>query len=76
MAMISASVKLNHPPYRNQWIDESPINVWLLTNVGVHARFRDQVDEDRPWHVDHERDFLMYHFARETDAVMFGLKWL
>lgn len=73
--MITASVKLYHPPYRNQWIDESPINVWLLANVGVHARYRDLVDESRPWHVDHERDYLVYHFAREHDATMFALKW-
>lgn len=75
MEMISTRVRLYHPPFRNQWIDESPINVWLLANVGVHARFRDQVDEDRPWHVDHEKDYLEYHFAREQDAVMFALKW-
>ena len=73
--MITSSIKLYHPPFRNQWIDESPINVWLLANVGVHAKFRDHVDEDRPWHVDHEQDHLVYHFAREKDAVMFALKW-
>lgn len=73
--MIVASVKLMHPPTRNKWIDESPINIWLLANVGVHARFRDLVDESRPWHVDHERDYLVYHFAREQDATAFALKF-
>jgi len=81
--MINASVQLNHPKQRNRWIDEifvyrideSPINRWLLANVGVHAEFRDLVDESRPWHVDHERDYLKYHFAREQDAMMFALKW-
>lgn len=73
--MIRAKVRLYHPQQHNRWIDESPINVWLLTNVGVHAQFRDQVDESRPWHVDHERDYLEYHFAREQDAMMFKLRW-
>ena len=75
MIMISASVRLHHPDRRNRWIDESPINRWLVDNVGVHAEFRDLVDELRPWHVDHERDYLKYHFAREQDAMMFALKW-
>jgi hypothetical protein len=73
--MILATVKLTHPSEHNRWIDESPINIWLLANVGVHARYRDLVDEDRPWHVDHERDYLVYHFARENDATLFALKW-
>ena len=73
--MIVASVRLFHPKKPNRWIDESPINVWLLSNVGVYAQFRDLVDESRPWHVDHERDYLEYHFAREQDAVMFKLRW-
>ena len=74
--MIAASVRLYHPDRRNQWIDESPINVWLINNVGAHARFRDHVDEDRPWHVDHEQHYLEYHFAREKDALIFSSKWV
>lgn len=73
--MITATIRLHHPKERNRWINESPINVWLLANVGVHARFRDQVDNDRPWHVDHERDYLEYHFARGKDATAFVLRW-
>lgn len=74
--MIQASVRLYHPPQRNRWIDESPINEWLMAHVGVHARFKDLVDEDRPWHVDHEQKYLEYHFAREQDAMMFSLRWV
>jgi len=73
--MIKASVKLNHPPFRNKWIDESPINVWLLANVGHHSGFKNAVHELRPWYVEHHKDYLEYHFAREEDAVMFALKW-
>lgn len=73
--MIQARVRLYHLAQANRWIDESPINVWLLANVGTHARFRDSVTEEQPWHVDHEHDYLEYHFAREQDAVMFRLKW-
>ena len=73
--MIVSSVKLYHPKEKNKWIDESPINGWLVGNVGKYARFRDCVDEDRPWSVDHEHDYLVYHFAREKDALMFALMW-
>lgn len=73
--MIAASVRLYHPLQPNKWVDESPINRWLVDNVGVYARFRDCVDELRPWSVDHEHDYLVYHFARENDAIMFALKW-
>ena len=43
--MISASIKLHHPKQVNRWIDESPINVWLLANVGHHARLGESVTE-------------------------------
>lgn len=73
--MIAATVKLTEPANLNKFIDESPINVWLLANVGVHARFKDLVDEDRPWHVEHGYRYLLYHFAREQDATAFALRW-
>lgn len=73
--MIVARVRLNHPPVPNRWIDESPINRWLVDNVGTNARFRDLVDESRPWHVEHEMNYLVYSFAREHDATMFALKF-
>lgn len=73
--MIAASVKLYHPRQRNQWVDESPINIWLLANVGRHSAFKNAVHELRPWYVEHERDYLVYHFAREQDATAFALRW-
>lgn len=73
--MIAATVKLTEPANLNKFIDEGPINVWLLANVGVHARFKDLVDEDRPWHVEHGYRYLLYHFAREQDATAFALRW-
>jgi len=73
--MIAASVKLKEPENQFKFINEGPINVWLLANVGVHARFKDLVDEDRPWHVEHGNRYIVYHFAREKDATMFTLRW-
>ena len=73
--MIQASVRLNHPPFRFQWINESPINEWLVANVGHHARLGEGVTQLYPWSVEHHKDYLVYHFAREQDAVMFRLKW-
>lgn len=73
--MIVSTVRLPHPIQKNRWIDESLINRWLVDNVGTHAQFRDLVDDDRPWHVDHEQHYLEYHFAREQDAVLFALKF-
>ncbi len=75
--MIAAKVKLTQPPILdNRWIDESPINVWLIRNVGTNSRFIEQVDESRPWHVEHTITYLEYSFARDKDAVLFALKWL
>lgn len=73
--MIAASVRLYHPPQRNRWIDESPINVWLLANVGHHSRVGEGVTQLYPWSVEHHQDYLVYHFSREQDAVMFKLRW-
>lgn len=73
--MIQASVRLYHPKQRNRWVDESPINQWLLANVGHHARSGEGVTELYPWSVEHHRDYLLYHFACEQDATAFVLKW-
>ena len=51
--MIEASVRLYQPLAPNRIIDESPINIWLLANVGIHAPTMDTVSEDRPWRVEH-----------------------
>jgi hypothetical protein len=58
-----------------KFIDESPINVWLLANVGNHARYKDSVTEQNPWHVSHHMAYMEYSFAREQDATMFALKF-
>jgi hypothetical protein len=73
--MIVARVKLKQPQIKNRWIDESPINGWLNEQVGSFARFHDQVDESRPWHLEHTAKELIYSFAREKDAIMFSLRW-
>lgn len=73
--MIVATVKLKQPQTKNRWIDESPINGWLNEKVGAYARYRDLVDETRPWSVEHTSTHLIYSFAREEDAVMFALRF-
>lgn len=73
--MIEATVKLKHPNPGWKFVDESPINIWLLANVGTHAKFRDSVTEQNPWHVSHSLAYLEYSFAREQDAMMFALRW-
>ena len=75
MAMIKASVRLNHPPFPNFWIDESPINEWLVANIGIGESFRNHKVKHRPWYVEHREGYLLYHFVREEDAVMFSLRW-
>ena len=73
--MIVATVKLKQPQTKNRWIDESPINGWLNEKVGAYARYRDLVDETRPWSVEHTATHLIYSFAREQDALLFSLRW-
>ena len=73
--MIFASVRLKHPKPGWKFIDPSPINVWLIDNVGKWTRYRDCVTEEFPWSVASEYGYLEYYFAREKDAVMFALRW-
>lgn len=73
--MIQASVRLNHPPFRFQWIDESPINEWLVANVGTGESFRNRRVKQHLWYVEHCEDYLEYYFVRKEDAVMFSLRW-
>ena len=76
--MIMASVKLYHPKVTSRevkFIDLSSIHEWLLVHVGVHAEFRDQVDETFPWHEAHRFNYVEFSFAREQDAIMFTLRW-
>lgn len=73
--MILAKIKLNHPIPGRKFINDGPINKWLLDNVGHNARFRDLVDENRPWHADHGFYSIEYSFAREEDAILFSLRW-
>ena len=54
---------------------EEAIELWLLDNVGVLADHRDRVDEDHPWCVTSKWAENIYHFARESDAVLFRLRW-
>ena len=80
--MIMASVTLYHPNATTnsgasgfKFLDISPIHEWLLSNVGENARFRDLVDEERPWHTEHYFGYIVFSFAREHDATMFSLRW-
>jgi hypothetical protein len=73
--MIAASVCLNHPDPGRKFVDDGPINGWLIDNVGTNTRYRDCVTEEFPWCVNHEYGYIEYHFAREKDAIMFALRW-
>ena len=54
---------------------EDDVEQWLLSNVGNRAPHRDSVDELRPWYVSRRWETNTYHFARETDATLFSLRW-
>ena len=73
--MIAARIQLRDTKPGWTFIDESPINVWLLENVGQNASRLSLLNEQRPWHVDHQFGRLEYSFAREQDAVLFALRW-
>lgn len=71
-----STVRLYHPPYRNCWIDESPINEWLVANIGIGESFRNSVHKQHRWYVDHKKDCLIYYFVCEKDAMRFALRWV
>lgn len=54
---------------------EEVIDLWLLDNIGALAPHRDSVDDHRPWCVSRRWAENIYHFARESDATLFRLRW-
>lgn len=54
---------------------EDAIDDWLLENVGALAPHRDMVADDYPWCASRRWERNIYHFARESDAVLFKLRW-
>lgn len=54
---------------------EEVIDDWLLANIGALAEHRDQVDDQHPWCVTRRWAENIYHFARESDATLFSLRW-
>ena len=70
------TISLYHPG-PNRWVDESPINQWLLANVGMCADpdWDEPVSSAKPWAVEHYPNRLAYHFYREKDAMWFALRW-
>ena len=55
---------------------EEFIELWLLDNIGDLAPHRDSVDDKRPWYVTRRWAENIYHFARESDATLFKLRWV
>ena len=54
---------------------EEVIDLWLLDNIGDLAEHRDRVDDAHPWCVTRRWAENIYHFARESDATLFSLRW-
>ena len=73
--MIQAEVTLLLADIEHVVQTEEEIHLWLLNNVGVLAEHRDCVDDDYPWCVTRRWAENIYHFARESDATLFKLKW-
>jgi hypothetical protein len=69
------SIILKQPKFG--YINTSPINQWLISNVGQCAFVKrgGVIDEDTPWDCSFSRDEIEFFFAREKDATMFALRW-
>ena len=73
--MIAAEVTLLLHDIEHVVQTEEVIDLWLLDNIGDLAPHRDSVDNERPWCVTRRWAENIYHFARESDATLFKLKW-
>ena len=50
---------------------------WCIKNFGPQARFKDHVDDDRPWLNEYSLGgYWWWYFAREEYATLFALRWL
>lgn len=74
--MISAEVTLLLDDIQYVIEHEENIHLWLLNSVGALAPHRDCVDDDHPWCVTNKWGKNIYHFARESDATLFALRWV
>jgi hypothetical protein len=73
--MIRAEVSLLLADIERVVDTEEVIDLWLLDNIGDLAPHRDHVDDHHPWCVTRRWAENIYHFARESDAVLFKLRW-
>lgn len=73
--MIRAEVTLLLANIEHVVQTEDEIHLWLLDHVGALAEHRDRVDEEYPWCVTAKWAENIYHFARESDATLFKLRW-
>jgi len=73
--MIQAEVTLLLADIEKVVQTEEVIDLWLLDNIGDLAPHRDSVDDERPWCVTRRWAENIYHFARESDATLFSLRW-
>ncbi len=74
--MIQAEVTLLLADIERVVQTEEVIDLWLLDNIGALAPHRDQVDDEHPWCVTRRWAENIYHFARESDATLFKLRWV
>lgn len=56
--------------------DFESMSYWCDEHIGKVALSRDSVIEDvSPWYCTINSTFVVFHFAREEDAVLFQLRW-
>ena len=71
--MIQAQIAIDE--WDQNFTSRKDIETWLTTTVGPQAQEADQIDESRPWGVRYQFAMYIYYFARESDAVLFRLRW-
>jgi hypothetical protein len=70
--MIAAEIRID---YALNGHDEQV--AWCFEHFGSEARFKDQVDDDRPWLTEYALGgHWWWYFAKKEYATLFVLRWI
>ena len=71
--MIAAEIRVDHMVHNEH--DEQV--AWCIEHFGTEARFKDHVDDDRPWLTEYSLGgYWWWYFAKKEYATLFVLRWL
>ena len=54
---------------------ELNMDAWCFENIGARAQFLHTLDDHYSWHKERDYGECVYRFFRDSDAIIFTLRW-